>query len=327
MFRLRIQPFENEVPCGADETILVAALRGGLHVTYGCRTGGCSTCKMRVVSGEVDDRGSSLALSPDERAQGWFLPCVSRPRTDCIIDGGLDDQRLVERGRPQTFTTELVRNEHLGNHIYALRLRLLDDATIRFTAGQFVNVEIPGTSETRTYSIASAPSDSSHLELLVKRRPQGLFSSLLDGGLALGARLRVVGPFGQLRIRLSHRPIIMVASGSGLAPMLSMLRDLVQKGNTRPVRLFYRQRSPGEVFAHAQLAEIQRAMPVFEYVSLVSTTTETLAAAFAHHLPRAHDHDAYLGGSRWCIESTLPVLLELGVRRRNVYFDVFSPAR
>lgn len=324
-FRLRIQPFEHEVLCAADETILVASLRAGLHVTYGCRTGGCSTCKMRVVSGEVEDRGTSLALSPDERAQGWFLPCVTSPRSDCVIDGGHDDPRLVERARPQTVATELVRNEHLANGIHALQLRILDGAALRFTAGQFVNVEIPGTSDTRSYSISSAPSDPTTIELLVKRRPSGRFSSLLDH-LALGARLRVIGPFGQLRIRLSHRPIIMVASGSGLAPMLSMLRDLAEKGNTRPVRLFYRQRSSGDILAHEQLADLRRAMPAFDYTSLISPTTEAFASGLGYHLPRAHDHDAYLGGSQWCIESTVPVLQDLGIRRRNIYFDVFTPA-
>ena len=86
MFRIRIHPFEHEIACASDETLLAATLRAGLRVPHGCKTGGCGTCKMRLVAGEVDDRGDSLALSPDERAGGWILPCASRPRSDCLLD-------------------------------------------------------------------------------------------------------------------------------------------------------------------------------------------------------------------------------------------------
>jgi len=205
---------------------------------------------------------------------------------------------------------------------------------MRFNAGQFVNVEVPGKDEVRTYSIASPPSQSGELDLYVKLRPDGHFSGLLSGELALGARLRVFGPYGQLRVRLSHRPILMVASGSGLAPILSMLTDLVEKESQRAVRLFVGVRGADDLFALGQIDAIARALPAFEFVPVLSHdwpadwTGETgaLNDAIARHVPSAHDHDAYVCGSTWCIETMLPLLLRLGVRRRNIYFDAFTPA-
>jgi NAD(P)H-flavin reductase len=150
----------------------------------------------------------------------------------------------------------------------------------------------------------------------------------------LGSRFRVFGPFGQLRIRLSHRPIILVANGSGLSPMLSMLTDLAEKRSTRKVRLFFGVRAAEDLFALEQLAEIARAMPSFDLVLVLSREwpadwrgeTGSLAAAIRRRVSSAVDHDAYLCGAPWCIETTLPVLLELGIRRRNVHFDLFTPA-
>ena len=86
MFRIRIHPFAYEIACAANETLLDATLRAGLRVPHGCKTGGCGACKMRLVAGEVDELGGSLALSPDERAEGWILPCATRPCSDCMLD-------------------------------------------------------------------------------------------------------------------------------------------------------------------------------------------------------------------------------------------------
>ncbi|HVK72557.1 MAG TPA: 2Fe-2S iron-sulfur cluster binding domain-containing protein [Kofleriaceae bacterium] len=321
---LRLQPFDRDLECEAGETVLDAVLRGGLQVPFGCRTGGCGTCRMRLVEGEVDDGGGALALTPEERAAGWFLPCVTRILTGGVVDAG--DLELREHVGPRAHATEVVRNERVTPEIHALRLRVLDPDGLQFTAGQFVNVEIPGGTDTRSYSIASAPSRPGELDLYVKRR-DGRFSGLLDGRLAPGAPLRLFGPFGQLRIRLSHRPIVMIASGTGLAPLLSMLHDLADHGNQRPVRLVVQAGGAGELFALDELAAIAAAMPGFELVTVAAPTrTGALADTLIGAIGDARDHDAYLGGSRWSIEAALPVLLQLGVRRRNIYFDVFTPA-
>lgn len=327
MFRLRIQPFGREIACRRDESVLAAALRAGVYLPYGCRTGGCGSCRMRLVAGDVSAEGRAPALSAAEHDDGWFLPCVSRPLEDCVIeaDPSLSEGQFLAGDRATVFVTELVRNEIENADVRSVRLRLVEPEAIRFVAGQFVNVEVPGTSAVRSYSIASAPSQPGAIDLYVKRRPDGLFSGLLERAPSLGTRLRVLGPFGRLRIRLSHRPIIMVASGTGLAPLLAMLSDLAEKPAPRPVRLFVSARTPDDVIARDRILALEHALPAFDFIPLTAEGS-AFDGQLGERLGSAVDHDAYLCGAPRFIETSLETLVAHGVRRRNVLFDVFTPA-
>jgi propane monooxygenase reductase subunit len=336
--RVRVLPFERELVCEAGETILAAALRQGYYLRYGCKNGGCGTCKARLVDGDVEVRVSSMALAPEEHAEGWILPCTSEPTDDCTLDVdamGLSEDEFLAGDRSGVFETELVRNERLTRDIRAIRLRLVDPPSMPFVAGQFVNVEIPGTTDTRAYSFANPPSENGHVDLIVKVLPGGRFSALLEDALPLGAGIRVHGPFGQLRVRLSHRPIVMIAGGSGLAPILSMLADLADKGNARPVTVFFGVRGADDLFCLDRIAAIQRAMPALELVPALSHSwpadwsgeTGLVTEVLTRRLPSVAGHDAYVCGPPPCIDAAVPLLLARGVRRQNVYFDVFTPAR
>src|SRR5208282_1848953 len=178
-FSVRLLPFEKSFSCAAGETILAAALRQGLYLRYGCKNGGCGTCKARLLDGDIEDRVTSMALSPQERSEGFILPCTSAPVEDCSLDigaMGLTEEELVAGDRPAMVVTELERNELVSRDIRALRLRLVEPDELSFVAGQFVNVEVPGSAETRAYSIANAPSENRHLDLLVKIISGGRFS-------------------------------------------------------------------------------------------------------------------------------------------------------
>jgi alkene monooxygenase reductase len=308
-----------------------------VYLRYGCKNGGCGTCKSRLVEGDVDSLASSMALAPGEHDEGWILPCTSVPEGDCVLDVsamGLTEEELLAGDPSGVFMTELERNERLTPDIRAVRLRLVEPETIRFVAGQFVNVEIPGTSDTRSYSFANPPSADRHIDLIIKVLPGGRFSSLLEDGLRPGARLRVTGPFGQMRVRLSHRPMLMIAGGSGLAPMLSMLADLAAKANTRPLKLFFGVRTADDLFGLERLGEIQRAMPVLDVIPVLSHIwpaswsgqTGMVTDAVARLVPTAADHDAYICGPPPCIDAAFPLLLRRGVRQRNIYVDVFTSA-
>ena len=222
--------------------LLSAILENGRYLRYGCKNGGCSTCKVLLVDGDIDQRGSSMALSSSERAEGWALLCSAIPLSDCTIDATameLTEEEFLSGDRTSVFQAEVEGKEFLTSDICNLRLRLIEPESIKFTAGQFVNVEVPGSQEVRSFSMANPPSDRHHVELIVKLLPRGLFSGWLENSLKQGDQLRLYGPLGQLKIRLSHRPIIAIAGGSGMAPIISMLTDLAGKGNTRPVIFFF----------------------------------------------------------------------------------------
>ena len=334
-----VLPFRACYDCGRNETILAGALRAGRFLRYGCRHGGCGTCRVLLVDGEVEQAGSSFALPRADRADGWILACASAPAGNCVIDvsAGPDGMALTEEeflagDAVGTFVTEVAEITRLTRDVRGLRLRLLDPGSIRFTAGQLVTVEVPGTAATRAFSMASPPSESGSIDLVVRVLPGGVFSAALDERLAPGDRLRVSGPFGQLKVRLSHRPIFMIAGGSGLAPIESMAADLADRRNTRPVTVFFGVRSAADLFHLERLEAIRGRMPGLEIVPVLSEPgpgwageTGLVTDAVDRRLPRLSGYDAYLCGPPAMIDAAVELVTRRGVRPRNVYFDAFVP--
>lgn len=336
MTQVRVQPFERAFECAEGETILAAALRQGLYVRYGCKHGGCGTCKGLLVDGDVKEAGSTFALASSERTEGWILLCASLPSEDCVIDVSsmeLTEEEFLAGDQLGSLLTEVETIQPLTPDIRAVRLRLVEPEAVTFVAGQFVNVEIPGSGEVRSFSLANPPSEAHRIDLIVKLLPGGRFSQLLAGTLRVGDRLRVYGPLGQLKVRLSHRRILMIAGGSGLAPILSMLSDLTCKGNTRPVILFFGARRPEDLYYVDRIARIQEAMPALEFIPSLSDAwpedwrgeTGFVTDAVARRLPSLEGYDAYLAGPPPMIDAAIPLLLARGVRARNIYFDAFLP--
>ena len=328
-----LQPFGETISCKDDETILAGVLRQGHYIRYGCKGGGCGTCKVLLVDGDVEETGSPFALPASERANGWILACSSVPLEDSIID--VESMELTEedfRAGDQTgsYAARLERLDPLTADISFLRLRL--DVPMKFVAGQFVNVFPPGSDESRSYSMANPPSQPDVIELIVKLLPGGFFSTYLRERARAGDRLVVQGPYGMLRIRLSHRRILMVAGGSGMAPLLSMLTDLAEKGNTRPVTFFFGARRWPDLYFEGRVRELELAMPL-NFIPALSEewpddwTGETglVSDAVARRLPNLEGYDAYLCGPPPMIDATRPLLVARGVRERNIYFDAFAP--
>lgn len=333
---VRMLPLEQTFDCDEGETVLAAALRQGRYLRYGCKHGGCGTCRALLVDGDVDEAGSTFALPSSDRAEGWVLLCASVPLEPCTIDVSameLTEEEFLSGDRVGAFTAEVEDVRRLTPEICGLRLRLIDPASMRFVAGQFVNVEVPGTSAVRAFSMANPPSDNGYIDLIVRVLPGGAFSQLVATSLAPGDELRLYGPLGQLKVRLSYRPMVMVAGGSGLAPILSMLADLADRGNARPVTLFFGARSPEGVYYTDRLDALRMRMPCLEVVTALSDAAPPgwrgeaglVTDVLARVMPRLDGYDAYLCGPPPMIEAAVPLLTALGVRARNVYFDAFVP--
>jgi propane monooxygenase reductase subunit len=332
---VKVQPFDEVLGCEDDETILGAVLRQGYFLRYGCKGGGCGTCKVLLVDGDVDEHGSSFALPSSERAKGWILACASIPVEDCVID--VESMEMTEEefragDVTVTYDTELEVVEPLTHDIRFVRLRLVEPERMKFVAGQFVSVGIPGTGLFRSYSMANPPSADQVVELIVRVIPGGMFSSWLEQRARPGDRVPVQGPYGMLKIRLSHRRILMIAGGSGMAPILSMLEDLAEKGNERPVTLFFGARSERDLYLEDRLAKLGERMPL-EFVPALSESwapswsgeTGLVTEVLRRRLPSLEGWDAYMCGPPPMIDAATPLLVDSGVRARNIYFDAFAP--
>jgi len=336
--KISVEPFGESFECADGETILDAALRNGFFLKYGCRHGGCGTCKVVMSEGDVEGEGSSFAISAGERADGVVLACSSRPATDCTID--VDSMELTEdefRAGDQvaSFEVELASLERLTHDTCALSLALQPPASIAFTDGQFVNVVVPGTDMVRSYSLANAPEDSDRIDLIVKLLPGGAFSALLESGLHVGDSLTLHGPLGELRLRLSHRKVLMVAGGSGLAPFLSMLRNLERRGRSREIDLVFGARTRADLYLVGELERLVAALPGVTFVPALSEPDDELwtgerglvTEVIARRYTSLDGYDAYLAGPPAMIEASIPLITGLGVRPANVHFDAFVPSR
>ncbi|MEW6475714.1 MAG: 2Fe-2S iron-sulfur cluster binding domain-containing protein [Actinomycetota bacterium] len=319
----------------AGESLLDAALRSGIALRYGCRRGKCSTCKHVVVEGDVDDSGiSAYALLDDERDEGVTLLCQAFARSDCLIelledgaDGGAD------LPLPRTIEAAVAEATPLSRSLWSVVLDLADP--LDFLAGQYVEVGVPGQPElTRPYSIASASSAVKRVELVVKRLDGGAFSGQL-GSLPAGTPTFVRGPFGQMHLRTTGRPVTLVGAGSGIGPLFGILRELAEREPHRPVRLFYGAATAADLPFADELRRLGREVPGLEvHITLsrpepaegwtgpVGRVTTLLARAFGDE----PDTDAYVCGPAEMCDHVSLFLEARGVPPRQIHMDRFYPA-
>jgi NAD(P)H-flavin reductase/ferredoxin len=332
VYDIKVEQFDHTFDCAEDETILAAALRNRLFLRYGCKHGGCGTCKVQLSDGDVELTASSYSLPPGERDAGTILVCQSYPVDDCVIDVAamnLDEDEFFKGDGSAARATVLESVETLTHDIRRVVLRH-PEGEMPFTAGQFVNVMVPGHGVERSYSMANGSADADRVELICKILPGGLFSKYLDEEAKPGDEITVSGPYGLMAVRLSHRDLVMVAGGSGLAPLLAMLTDLVRKSSTRPVTLFFGARTADDLYAIAEIAELARQMPELTFVPVLQVPPDgwtgevgLVTDAMARHKESWGNHDAYLCGPPGMIDAARDLLTDRGVRPQNVYFDAF----
>jgi len=242
------------------QSVLDALMERGHDIPHSCRNGTCQTCLMRATEGNPPEE-SQKDLSPTLRLRSHFLACVCRPDEDLTV-------ALPAEG--ETRLTAVVRRlEPLNADI--LRVELAVDEPFDYRAGQFLNLfmdEILG----RSYSLASVPELDEHLELHVRRLPDGRVSGWIHDELRVGQTLAVRGPGGNCFYVPSQpeQPLLLIGTGSGLAPLYGILRDALRHGHTGPIRLIHGSRSADGLYLAGELRELARTHAQFDYVPCVS---------------------------------------------------------
>lgn len=334
VYSARVEPSGTIFSLRPDEYVLDGALKSGVPLRYGCRHGNCSSCKYLVTDGDVDyGNASPYSLSEAERDEGWVLLCCATALDDLEIqDNRPPDERRLPVLAPAEFGAQVVGVEVLTPSLRRLRVRAEGAGT--FYAGQFVEIAVPGAQgQWRSYSIASAPGAAPEMCFVIKVIEGGAFSEQVET-FAPGDRLRMRGPFGTGYLRDGDRPVLLVATGSGISPILSILEHAATTGDKRTFSLFYgartagdlpvenRIRELGELLDLAYLPTLSRPTPECRWVGATGRVTTALQRAVADGAP----YDAYLCGKPEMCDTITMLLEAKGTSEDAIFTDKFFPA-
>jgi benzoate/toluate 1,2-dioxygenase reductase subunit len=316
------------ITCAEDQTVADASYRARINIPLDCRDGACGTCKALCESGDYDG-GTYIedALSADEAAAGLVLPCSMRPRSDLVLQ--IASTSAVAKTSAATYKATVTGIERLSPTTMSLTLETEERDHLAFLPGQYVNIEVPGTGESRSYSFSTA-TDERSLGFLVKLTPGGVMSTWLSEQAAIGDEVGFTGPHGSFFLREAERPLLLVAGGTGLAPILSILRTMRAGGSTRQVHLVYGVSTDDDLVELAALEELATAMPSLTWDHCVSDPATTVAhQGYVMGLIRdehLHDGDVavYLCGPPPMVEAVRSDFAERGVEPTGFYYEKFA---
>ena len=248
-FQITVLPGQRRFSCDDDEPILDAALRQGVALPYGCRDGACGVCRGKIVSGRIE-RGDERAavLSPAERDDGYALLCCATARSDVVVES----RSAAEPGIPaRTLPARIEKLERLAADVMLIELRLPGSERLRFLAGQYIEILLKD-GRRRAFSLANAPHDDARLQLHVRHMPGGLFTEQVFGTMKERDMLRFNGPHGSFFVREdSPRPLVLVAGGTGLAPVKSIVEHLIHQRSPRPLAVYWGGRTRADLYLPA----------------------------------------------------------------------------
>ena len=338
LYKVRFEPVGIEMDVEEGETVLDAAFRQGIALMHGCKEGQCGSCKSKLISGEIELlKYSTFALPDYERETEHILLCKTHAYSDIEVELlNFDEDLLSHAIAVKEFGCRLTKVMPLTHDIRLLEIEL--DKPVKFLAGQYVDLTLVDAGVTRAFSMANAPVNGTHLSFIIKKYPEGAFSSQLDG-LQPGTTLKAKGPYGTcFRREARSGPMLLIGGGSGMSPLWSMLSDHVQSGEQRPVWFFYGARTRADLFMLDEIAAIAAALPDFQFIPALSHATaddnwegET---GFIHEVVQRRLRaealsgviDAYACGPVPMIDAVLPVLQMNNVEPDHIYFDKFTPA-
>lgn len=338
-YQLTLEPLGATIDVEDGQTLLDAALRQGIYIPHACGHGLCGTCKVQVTSGDIDHGAANpFALMEMERDDGMALACCATLLSDACVEADLEDEPDAQVIAVRDFTATVARIDTLTPTIKALHLRL--DTPIRYQAGQYVMVQIPGVEGGRAFSIANAPGadgSSAEIELNVRRLPGGAGTTWLHEALQAGQPLQLSGPYGRFFVRRSaQQPMVFMAGGSGLSSPRAMILELLASDCTQPITLVYGQRSHEELYYDAEFRALAAQHPRFTYVPALSEAADDTPwsgqRGFVHEAAMAHfggsfaGHKAYLCGPPPMIEACIATLMQGRLFERDIYTEKFLSA-
>jgi CDP-4-dehydro-6-deoxyglucose reductase, E3 len=345
-FSVTVVPSGRQFSMQRDDTVLSAALQAGVGLPYGCKDGACGSCKCKLVEGRViHGAHQPKALSAEEEAAGYLLTCCATPQSDVVIEArqvvGLGDNPVVK------MPTRVISLHKAAPDVMVLRLQLPATQAFSYRAGQYIEFILKD-GHRRSYSMANAPSrvkdvapaapgttPLNAIELHLRHMPGGLFTDAVFSTMKEKDILRVEGPLGTFFVREdSERPMVLLASGTGLAPIKAIVEQLQFKGNTRPVVLYWGCRTMADLYLHDWALQQARELPWLSYVPVLSEPKPedawTGRTGFVHRavladLPDLSLHEVYACGAPVMVDAARrEFTANAGLPDEFFYADAFT---
>lgn len=326
MPKITIEPDKVEFAVTIDETILDAGLRNKLNLPHTCKNGTCGTCKTKILAGEVNlDTYNPRTLSEDEQKQGYTLLCKAHAMTDVVLD--IPD---ILNAFPVKILPSKVVAINKINNIAILKLKLPANLTFAFYAGQYIEIMLKG--KNRSYSIGSSPTQSQEIELHIKYHPEGVFSQYVWNELQVDSILRFRGPLGNFRLQKTEKPIICVCTGTGFAPIKSILEDMSFHNNQRTIYLYWGNRTAQDFYNLDIIEQWQKKLNI-KVVLCLSQEEKSgyfygyVMSAIVEDFTDLSAYEVYACGNPDMIENVFELACgKLNLAKNNFFSDAFTPS-
>jgi CDP-4-dehydro-6-deoxyglucose reductase len=332
-FQITVQPSGHQFACEADDTVLGAAIKAGIGLPYGCKNGACGSCKGKVLAGTVEHKAhQQRALTADEKEQGYALFCCATASADLVIEarevGGSSDYPV--RKMPSRVSTI----ERVAPDVVVITLQLPANEALAYRAGQYIEFMLRD-GKRRSYSLANAPSLEAPLSLHIRHMPGGLFTEQVFGTMKERDILRFEGPMGTFFLREdSEKPIVMLASGTGFAPIKALVEHMIHLKSTRPVALYWGGRRPQDLYMQQLCREWEASLPNLRYVPVVSDALPEdgwngrsgfVHAAVMEDFPDLSGHQVYACGAPIVVDSARrDYVAKCGLPAEEFFADAFT---
>ncbi len=310
-YQVTLQPSQHSFTTDAETRLLDAALSAGFTLPYGCRNGACGSCKGRILSGTVDyGKHQAAKLTDEEKAQGFALFCCATARSDLVIEcrevGGLKDIAV------RTLPTRVQKLERVAPDVMVLSLKLPANERLQYLAGQYIDFLLRD-GKRRSFSIANAPHDDEFITLHIREVPGGQFTGHVFGAMKERDILRFEGPLGSFFLREDvERPVVLLAGGTGFAPIKAIVEHMIETGYRQPVTLYWGARTKQDLYMHDLAGSWVERLPGLRYVPVLSEPAAddawTGRTGFVHQavmddLPDLSGHQVYVCGGPAMIDA------------------------
>lgn len=328
---------ELNFSCGEGENILAAAMRQDVRLLCQCRKAYCGSCKALCTEGDyhLGKHINVQVLPPNEEEDGVIVACDTFPRSEMVLEFPYTSDRLGTMKPAEEAAARVVTVEQISSVVYRFVIAPLDatggSVPFAFTAGQYVEIGIPDTDKARAFSISTAPNASHELEFLIRLIPGGAFSHYLKTRAAPGQTVSLRGPMGEFVLRPSPRPKALVGGSTGLAPLVSMLRDVRARPDTAQYHLFFGMQDAESMFFELELRALAAAMPnLTVHLALMNPpeawqgfTGNSVAAFSQFFASGAEKPDVYLCGPGPMVDAALAACRRLAIPEDQIYREEF----